>query len=654
MKQKAGSESSRAKVARLASLAGLVMILTLPLCASEVTDAAVWTVNSGQGLIECAEDPAHNIPRMEAGGRGVWNWRLVPVSSALGWEATTWAYNTAYEASAEPGPGLNVHYGWYGSYEANYARLRVNAGTADWTSGDVTVSPGQLYFHPERAMWHVLSFTPFETGTYAVDGFLRHYYGEKLQWGLPDTLTVELRCGGRTLYTDSGRGKVFNFANASFACRSGEAIELWVRADADWGNYACASTVAFEISQLAKSDAATVWRVNDALKAVKASDTPTATEMAFADDTGISLGAAKDGIFDPFTAMSHADATKWWMAPVWNFPYPFITVGNTADDTFGLFPGSTKTDATCTHVKIGWTAPADGLYRTSGYLTHIGAHSGQWGSSPTLEGGVMLAENGQLRRYGTFHNATSAEAGTGMGVDASRLWLRKGEKVWFATGPQEKSKNTNYMADMTARLTVARDDLENLPRVVAFDFGAPDAVGYVGRGVEGFSDMTFWNRCAVAEGSTGVRFDSLRRMDKKLVGVKLELSPIDEGKTLATGTADDAVCALYGDGIASASSVDVVNWTVSGLVRGKTYTLTFYGRSSCVFTVGNEVRLSPKAGNVWMTTEGGEYCQTTVTATGKTLSGQFYSSSDTQALWTCLQVSGESFRESAGIDIVIR
>ena len=97
MKQKAGSESSRAKVARLASLAGLVMILTLPLCASEVTDAAVWTVNSGQGLIECAEDPAHNIPRMEAGGRGVWNWRLVPVSSALGWEATTWAYNTAYE-----------------------------------------------------------------------------------------------------------------------------------------------------------------------------------------------------------------------------------------------------------------------------------------------------------------------------------------------------------------------------------------------------------------------------------------------------------------------------------------------------------------------------------------------------------------------------
>lgn len=68
MKQKAGSESSRAKVARLASLAGLVMILTLPLCASEVTDAAVWTVNSGQGLIECAEDPAHNIPRMEAGG----------------------------------------------------------------------------------------------------------------------------------------------------------------------------------------------------------------------------------------------------------------------------------------------------------------------------------------------------------------------------------------------------------------------------------------------------------------------------------------------------------------------------------------------------------------------------------------------------------
>ena len=73
-----------------------------------------------------------------------------------------------------------------------------------------------------------------------------------------------------------------------------------------------------------------------------------------------------------------------------------------------------------------------------------------------------------------------------------------------------------------------------------------------------------------------------------------------------------------------------------------------------MFTVGNEVRLSPKAGNVWMTTEGGEYCQTTVTATGKTLSGQFYSSSDTQALWTGLQVSGESFREYAGIDIVIR
>lgn len=591
---------------------------------------------------------------MESGGHGVWNWRLVPISNARGWEERTWDYNAAYAESDPLVPGLMVNYGWSSDYDARYGQLRVNAGTEDWTGAyGVTVAPGQLYFHPERAVWHVISFTPFETGEYAVDGFLRHFNGEKLTWGMPDTLTAELRCGGRTLHADSGRGKVFDLTQASFACRAGEEIALWIRVDADWSNYGAAASIAFGVSQLAKSESATVWRISDALKAVKASDTPRATEMDFADGTGICLGAAKGGLFDPFTAMDAADSTKWWMNIAWDFLYPWIVVGD-ADDTFKLFPGSTKTDATYTHVKIGWTAPADGLYRTSGYLAHVGGHSGTWGTSPTLEGGVMLAEDGNLHRYGTFHNTTSAANGTGMGVDASRLWLRKGEKVWFATGPQEKSKNTNYMADMTARLTMARDDLETLPQVIAFDFGAPDADGYAGRGVEGFSDMAFWNRCAVAEGSTGVRFDSLHRMDKKLVGVRLELSPIDEGKTLATGTADGAACALYGDGVASASTADVVNWTISGLVRGKTYTLTFYGRSPCVFTVGNGVRLSPKAGNVWMTTEGGEYCRTTVVATEKTLGGQFYSSSDAQALWTGLQVSGESFRECSGIAIVIR
>ena len=122
-----------------------------------------------------------------------------------------------------------------------------------------------------------------------------------------------------------------------------------------------------------------------------------------------------------------------------------------------------KADATYTHVKIGWIAPTDGLYRTSGYLTHANDVEGQW-DVPTLEGGVMLAEDGRLHRYGTFRNTTGAANGTGMNVDASRLWLRKGEMVWFATGPQEKSKNANYKADMTARLTVARDDLETLPR----------------------------------------------------------------------------------------------------------------------------------------------------------------------------------------------
>lgn len=631
--------------------AAVVGVCAASLVHAETPEGAVWTVSAGEGLAECVADPAHNIPRMEAGGHGVWDWRLVPVSNARGWEARTWDYNAAYEGS-EPGPGLNVHYGWVEGYEAKYAQLRVNEGETDWTADGVTVAPGELFFHPERAVWHVISFTPFETGEYAVDGFLHHFHGEKLQWGDPNDLIVELRCGGRTLYTDSGRGKVFDFSETSFTCRAGEAIELWIRVNADWSNYACGSAISFAISQLAKSDAATVWHVNDALKAIKASETPTATEMTFVDGSGICLGAAKDGLLDPFVAMNNADATKWWMDLVWYFQYPVITVGD-ADDTFKLFPGSTKTDATYTHIKIGWTAPADGLYRTSGYLTHVGAHHGEWGDSPTLEGGVMLAEDGEIRRYGTFHNATSAANGTGMGVDASRLWLRKGEKVWFATGPQEKNKDTNFMANMTARLTVVRDDLETLPQVVAFDFGASNATGYTGRGVDGWSDTTFWNRCAVADGAAQANFNALSGMNRSAVGVRLELASLDEG-TLATGTAEDAASALYADGVASGSSAAVVSWRLSGLVKGKAYTLTFYGRTPGVFTVGESARLSPKARNTWVSTAGGDYCQTTAVASEQgTISGQFYSSSDAQALWNGLQVSGEEFKP-AGLRIRIR
>ena len=638
---------------------------------AETSADALWTVTAGQALIECTADTAHNIPRMESGGHGVWDFRLVPVSDALGWEECTWAYSESLATADSQMPGLNVNYGWTsyngGSYTAKYAMLKVNAGTDTWTEplGDnmntyeITVEPGQLRLTLERALWHVISFTPFETGDYAVGGFIQHIAGNKGQWGWPVGGIVELRCGGRTLFSDSGRGKVFDFAQSSVSCRAGEAIELWIRADADWSNYYSEFTGAFEISQLAKAESASVWRVNDALKALKASDTPSAMAMSFADGTGISLGASKDGLFDSFAAMNTWDGTTWCMYVDYKFPYPWIAAGDADDDTFELFPGK-HNDSTYvnywSHIKIGWTAPADGLYRTSGFMAHTGNHSGQYGKSPTHEGAVMLAADGQIRRYGTFHNTTSAADGTGIGVNAKRLWLRKGEKVWFATGPVEASRATNYMGEMTARLTVARDDLETLPWVLAFDFGAEGATGYAGRGIDGFSDTTYWNRCAVAEGATEAKVDRVRKMDGKLVGVRLALSSAEADGTLAAGTAEDTACALYGDGVVSASSSDVVNWTLSGLVPGVTYTLTFYGRSPCVFRVGDAARMTPKSGNAWMTIAGGEYCQTTVTATGKTLSGQFYSSSSAgeQALWTGLQVSGESFKEYSGFAIIIR
>lgn len=624
-----------------------------------MTDAA-WTVKVGQGLLECAQDPAHAIPRMEAGGRGVWDWRLVPTSNARGWEARSWAYNAGYEAEGHP--GLNVDFGWFPNYTAKYAQLMVNTNSTDWTIDSVTIGPGECYFHPERSEWHVISFTPFETGTYAVGGFLRHWAGDDvISWGSrPDKLTVELRCGGRTLYSATGRGMVFDFAQASVACRSGESIELWIRVAADWSNHCCHSSMDFEVSQLGTSGDAAVWRVNDALKAICSSDTPTAREMSFADGTGIRLGAATNGLFDAFVPMKYVDkdnsTRKWYMTLSDYSKHPWISGGTGEDDTFKLFPGRHKIDTEFSHVKIGWTAPADGLYRTSGFMAHVGGHSGTWGTSPTLEGAVLLAEDGQIHRYGTFHNTTSAAVGTGMGMDAGRLWLRKGETLWFAAGPTAASRETNYMADMTARLTVAKDDIDAFPSVVAFDFGAPGAEGYAGRGVEGFADTARWNRFAVAAGATVARFDSTRQMDGKLTGVKLELAPIDEGTSLATGTADDSACALYGDGVASASTAAVVNWTLSGLVKGTTYTLTFYGLAPCVFTVGSEIRVSPAtSGKAWMTVAGGEYCQTTVTATGRTLTGQFYSSSsDAQALWTGLQVSGESFAEHSGFAIRVR
>lgn len=654
----------------LAAALGFVAFAAGTSVRAETSDAVLWTVTAGQALIECTADTAHNIPRMESGGHGVWDFRLVPVSNARGWEEKTWAYSESLATADSQMPGLFVHYGWTdsGSYEAKYAKLKVNAGTNDWTQAfgdkatyEVTVEPGQLRLTLERNLWHVISFTPFETGDYAVGGFIQHIAGKEGKWGWPTGSIVELRCGGRTLFSDSGRGKVFDFAQSSVSCRAGEAIELWIRADADWSNYHCDLTGAFEISQLAKAESASVWRVNDALKAIYSSDTPTAKEMSFADGSGICLGAALDGLFDSYKAMNKVNQVAsdwyWYMDLIYSFTYPRIWVGTGDDDTFKLFPGRHQADTECSHIKIGWTAPADGLYRTSGFMTHVGGHSGQWGTSPTLEGAVMLAEDGQIRRYGTFHNTTSAADGTGVGIDASRLWLRKGEKVWFATGPVEANKKTNYKGDMTARLTVARDDLETLPWVLAFDFGAEGATGYAGRGVEGFSDTTCWNRCAVAEGATEAKVDQVRQMDGKLVRVKLALSPIDEGGTLAAGTADGTACALYGDGIVSESSSDVVNWTLSGLVPGVTYTLTFYGRSPCVFTVGEAVRVSSaNSGKRWMTIAGGEYCQTTVTATGKTLSGQFYSSSSSgeQALWTGLQVSGESFKEYSGCAVIIR
>ena len=611
-----------------------------------------WTADATEAVAAFARDADHANPRADANGKGTW---ALYVEQADGTQRMM-----KYGVNTKPGKYQDPVL--IGSWMDEYYYLLAQTGTASVSSPEQgTVNPGELFFHPGDTRPHVLAFTPNETGFYTVEADVRHIYPYKadVTWcdGIRATLVHEMPhrsvtftnvvvCFSTTQAVDRA---VTHLAASNVFCVAGETFQL--RLDANRDINGDASALSFRVAQTRASRTAD-WRryemdANAVLVGVKRSETFTDAQGATW-ELGTSTGPL--GALTPF-AYGYDERTDWrgWVVSAdWNtskktYPYLFANMDAKAKEFFtdgvGLSTGADEFvfhPDPATYVRLGWTAPADGVYRVSGLLRHIGDLNVDWGADG-VDGVVTVSSN----RYAV--SAVAVEKGAVGSLAAGDVWLRAGERLGLALGPGFGEKR-NHNCDLSScRFALERIDYEPLD-VVSVDFDANGTV-YAGDGRVGWLTNTFWNGWTPWTGVPEARTLGLRRSDGVTrTAVCLTLA---RAEGLVVSTAGEPSHALFADGVASSGAADAVSFTLTGLVPGGTYGLTFYSRSADgtapgVFTVGGEAKA---ATGTWFFRTGGEYTQFAVTAdaTGA-VTGSFAGAAEgVSALWCGLQVTGVDF-----------
>lgn len=608
-----------------------------------------WTADATEAVAAFAREADHANPRVDANGKGTWAFYVEQADGT--------------QRMMEYGEKAGVSAALVGSWMKDYYYLLAYTGTDSLVNvpeQGKTVYPGELFFHPGDTQPHVLAFTPNETGFYTVEANVRHIFGPVVDWcnGIRATLVHEMShrsvtftnavvCYSTTQAVDRA---VTHLAASNVFCVAGETFQL--RLDAYWGNSGDASAATFSVAQTRAVQVAD-WKryemdANAALVAVKRSETPDAATFTDAQGAIWELGTSTGplGTLTPF-AYGYDERTDWlgWVTSAdWNtskktYPYLFANmdakvktfftddVGLSAGvDEFVFHPGW------ATYVRLGWTAPSDGVYRVSGLLRHIGDSNDDWADG--VDGVVTVSSN----RYAV--SAVAAEKGAVASLDAGDVWLRAGERLGVALGPGRRGHSCDLSS---CRFALERVDYDPLD-VVSVDFDA-DGTVYAGDGRVGWLTNTFWNGWTPRAGAAEMRTLGLRRSDGTTrTAVCLTLA---RAEGLAVSTAGEPSHAFFADGVASSGAADAVSFTLTGLVPGGTYGLTLYGRSadgtaSGVFTVGDETKA---ATGTWFFRTGGEYAQFAVTAdaTG-TVTGSFAGAAEGEAaLWCGLQVTGTDF-----------
>lgn len=613
-----------------------------------------WTADATEAVAAFAREADHANPRADANGKGTWAFYVEQADGT--------------QRMMEYGEKAGVSAALVGSWMDEYYYLLAYTGTDSLVNVPLqgkTVYPGELFFHPGDTQPHVLAFTPNETGFYTVAANVRHIFphndgNEKWCNGIRATLahamshrsvtfTNAVVCFSTTQAVDRA---VTHLAASNVFCVAGETFQL--RLDAYGTISGDASAVTFSVAQ-ARASRTADWKryeldANAALVAVKRSETPDAATFTDAQGATWELGTSS-GPLDTLTpfAYGYDERTDWrgWVVSAdWNtskktYPYLFANMDAKAKgfftdgtglsvgvDEFVFHPGERK----ATHVCFDWTAPADGVYRVSGLLRHIGFSNDDWADG--VDGVVTVSSN----RYAV--SAVAAEKGAVASLDAGDVWLRAGERLGVALGPGGKGHSCDLSS---CRFALERVDYDPLD-VVSVDFDA-DGTVYAGDGRVGWLTNTFWNGWTLRAGAAEMRALGLRRSDGTTrTAVCLTLA---RAEGLAVSTAGEPSHALFADGVASSGAADAVSFTLTGLVPGGTYGLTLYGRSADgtapgVFTVGDETKA---ATGTWFFRTGGEYAQFAVTAdaTG-TMTGSFAGAAEGEAaLWCGLQVTGTDF-----------
>ncbi len=612
-----------------------------------------WTADATEAVVAFARDVDHANPRVDTNGKGTWAFYV--------------EQSDGTHRMLEYGEKAGVNAALVGSWMEQYYYLLAQTGTASVSGPEQgTVNPGELYFHPGDTRPHVLAFTPNETGFYTVEADVRHVFPNKdgnEKWcnGIRATLVHEMPhrsvtftnavvCFSTTQAVDRA---VTQLAASNVFCVAGETFQL--RLDANWSISGDASAVTFAVTQtrVARAD----WRryemdANAALVAAKRSETPDAATFTDAQGATWELGTSTGplGTVTPF-AYGHDEQTDWqgwviidgWTGTAGNaktWPYLFANMDATAKlffndgpavsagaDEFVFHPGNNRT-----YVRLGWTAPADGIYRVSGLLRHV-ADTPDYGDG--VDGVVTVSSN----RYAV--SAAAVEKGAVAALDAGDVWLRAGERLGLALGPG--AGGAHYCDLSSCRFALERVDYEPQD-VVSVDFDANGTV-YAGDGRVGWLTNTFWNGWTPRVGATEVRTLGLFRPDGTTrTAVCLALA---RAAGLAVSAAGEPSHALFADGVVSSGAVDAVSFTLTGLEPGGTYGLMLYSRNADgtapgVFTVGGEAKA---ATGTWFFRTGGEYAQFTVTADAAgTVTGSFAGAAEgVSALWCGLQVTGVDF-----------
>ena len=522
-----------------------------------------------------------------------------------------------------------------------YPRIAVNDGTTAIQPTDATYSidPGELFVHPGNKVPVAIRYTAQRDGVYSIRAQARNLMDQG------DT-QLEVVRNAESIYSAQVKGCINGlvraYTNDTLVLIAGDTLDIVIDPN---GNHSWDGTgVKFSLAML-EDHTGEGWATYSALGALRTAlkmNPPQAAQVTAPDGGVWTFGQYGNGSgYNPATFAAYSASTNATVPAfigasptvLKGVQYPYLFANTNAAslsskvfDHSGLASGEIafhpkdNTFGVCRfHV------PVDGVYRVSGYFTAINKTAQDYNSG--VDGGVVV--NGTaFPRYAVVCANTLYTYPETVNVDVENLWLKQGDVIDFANGP-----NGGLSCDATVfSYSVAKYGL--LPTVphLGIDVCGSDRAAYAGAGRIGLSTDGTW--ASVPAGRLRSEYATVGGTTRQ---VRLTLGRAASATTLAS------VPTLISDGVVSANADDAIAFGVTGLEPGATYTLYLFSRNGSgkngSFTIGGETK---RATDCWFAKDVGDHCVFTVTADANgAIEGTFAGAADGAATFCGLQILGE-------------